>query len=152
MRDAGSKRHSVHVVELSQRSGKPCANCVDRSRPQPWQPYYRFGASRPCGPAGWLAMLLINAGDVDTNPGPTTTRTQVWICDICHIQIQVRKQISIRSHSHPNILSAYTHAIQTTVHASQSPQQSHPQHMVSQQLHRQTKDYKHHKDPAVKVR
>ena len=55
-----------------------------------------FWASRPCGPAGWLAMLLIKAGDVETNPGPTTTRKQVWICDICHRQIQVRKQISIR--------------------------------------------------------
>ena len=53
-----------------------------------------FWASRPCGPAGWLAMLLIKVGDVETNPGPTTTRKQVWICDICHIQI--RKQISIR--------------------------------------------------------
>ena len=52
-------------------------------------------ASRPCEPAGWLAMLLLKAGDVETNPGPTTTRTQVWMCDICHRQIQVRKKISI---------------------------------------------------------
>ena len=29
-------------------------------------------------------------------PGPTTARKQFWICDICHRQIQVRKQISIR--------------------------------------------------------
>ena len=27
--NSGSKRHSLHAVELSQRSGKPCANCVD---------------------------------------------------------------------------------------------------------------------------
>ena len=32
----------------------------------------------------------------ETNPGPTTTCKQVWICDICHRQIQVRKQISVR--------------------------------------------------------
>ena len=84
-------------LELSQRSGKPCANCVDPSRPQQWGTDYRFfWASRPCGPAGWLAMLLIKSGDVETNPGPTTTRKQVWICDICYRQIQVRKQISIR--------------------------------------------------------
>ena len=50
-----------------------------------------FFASWPCGPAGWLAMLLIKAGNVETNPGPTTTRKQVWICDICHRQIQVRR-------------------------------------------------------------
>ena len=55
-----------------------------------------FLASRPCRPAGWMAMLLIKAGNVETNPGPTTTHKQVWICDICHRQIQVRKQISIR--------------------------------------------------------
>ena len=92
----GSKRHRLHVVELSQWSGKPCANCVDPSRPQQWGPDYRFLASRPCTPAGWQAMLLIKAGNVETNPGPTTTRKQVGICDICHRQIQVRKQISIR--------------------------------------------------------
>ena len=44
-----------------------------------------FLACRPCGPAG----------DVETNPGPTTLNKRVWICDICHNQIHVRKQISI---------------------------------------------------------
>ena len=43
-----------------------------------------------------MAMILRKAGDVETNPGPTTTCKQVWICDICHRQIQVRKPISIR--------------------------------------------------------
>ena len=47
-------------------------------------------------PAGWLALLLTKAGDVETNPGPTTPNKKVWICDICHKQIHVRKQISIR--------------------------------------------------------
>ena len=55
-----------------------------------------FWASRPCGPDGWLALLLIKAGDVKTNQGPPTTHKQVWICDICHKQIHRRKQISIR--------------------------------------------------------
>ena len=41
------------------------------------------------------AMGLIKVGDVETNPGPTNTHNQVWICDICHKQIHVRKQISI---------------------------------------------------------
>ena len=53
-------------------------------------------ASQSCGPAGWLATFLIKASDVETNPGSTTSRKQVWICNICHRQIQVRKQISIR--------------------------------------------------------
>ena len=54
-----------------------------------------FGGCRPCGPDGWLALLLTKAGDVETNPGPTTINKKVWICDICHKQIHVRKQISI---------------------------------------------------------
>ena len=55
-----------------------------------------FWACRPCGTAGWLALLLIKAGDVETNPSPTTLNKKVWICDICHKQIHARKQISIR--------------------------------------------------------
>ena len=59
-------------------------------------PIDRFGTTRPCGPTGWLALLLIKAGNVETNSGSTTTTTrkQVWIFDICHRQIHVRMQIS----------------------------------------------------------
>ena len=92
----GSKRHSLHAVDLSQRSGKPCANCVDPPAPSNGGTITVFLASRPCGPTGRLAMLLIKAGNVETNPGQTTTRKEVWICDICHRQIQVWKKISIR--------------------------------------------------------
>ena len=55
-----------------------------------------FWASRPYGPASWLALLLTKAGDVETIPSPTTSNTRVWICDICYKQIHVMKQISIR--------------------------------------------------------
>ena len=34
-------------------------------------PIFCFWASRPCGPAGRLALLLTKAGDIETNPGPT---------------------------------------------------------------------------------
>ena len=60
-----------------------------------WSRFTVFWACRPCGPTGWLALLLTKAGDDETNPGPTTLNKQVWICDICHKQIHVRKQISI---------------------------------------------------------
>ena len=63
--------------------------------------------------AGWLEMLFIKTGDVETNPGQTTTRKQVWIGDICHRQIQVRKQISIKS----NMIEHWVHLrcmLQTT--------------------------------------
>ena len=42
---------------------------------------------------------------------------------------------------HPRTLTAHTHATQTTVHASQSPQQPLAQHRVLRQPHKQTKDY-----------
>ena len=71
-----------------------CANCVEPSRTQQWGPDLPFFWA--CEPAGCLALLLTKAGDVETNPGPTTLNKQVWICDICHKQIHVRKQISIR--------------------------------------------------------
>ena len=54
-----------------------------------------FWASRPCGPDGLLALLFTKAGDVETNPGPTTSHKRVWICDICYKQIHDRKQIFI---------------------------------------------------------
>ena len=57
--------------------------------------FYRFLAGRPSGPASWLSLLLLKANDVETNPGPKHTRTQVWICDICHREIN-RKQTSLR--------------------------------------------------------
>ena len=45
------------------------------------------------------------------------------------------------SPSHHRTLTAHTQATQTTVHASQSPQQPHSQHRVLRQPHKQTKDY-----------
>ena len=55
-------------------------------------------ASRPYGSARWLVLLFIKAGDVEMNPGLTTTRIQLRIYDICHRQIRGIKQISIRCH------------------------------------------------------
>ena len=55
-----------------------------------------FWESWPCGPAGWLALLLIKPVDVETNAVPTTTHRHVWICDLSYKQIHGRKQISIR--------------------------------------------------------
>ena len=57
--------------------------------------------------------------------------------------------------SHHHTLTGYTHATQTTVHVSQSPQQPHSQNGVLRQPHKTDlglpQDYKH-TDPAVKVR
>ena len=50
-----------------------CANCVETLPPPAMGARFTvFWACRPCGPAGWLALLLTKAGDVETNPGPTT--------------------------------------------------------------------------------
>ena len=44
----------------------------------------------------WIAgAALMKAGDVETNPGPTTSHKRVWICDFYYKQIHVRKHISI---------------------------------------------------------
>ena len=48
---------------------------------------------------------------------------------------------ALPSPSHPHTLTAHTHATQTTVHASQSPQQPHSQPRVLRQPHKRTKDY-----------
>ena len=52
---------------------------------------------KPAMQTRWMAGNAPHkTGDVETNLGPTTTCKQVWISNICHIQIQVRKQISRR--------------------------------------------------------
>ena len=53
-----SKRHRQKAAELSRQ----LQAAVQTSRL----------ASRPCGPDGWLALLLIKASVVETNPGPIT--------------------------------------------------------------------------------
>ena len=108
-----------------------CANCVKPSRPQQWGPDLTFcGASRPCGPAGWLALLLTKAGYVETNPGPSTSNKRVWICDILYKQIHVRKQISIRCNmieQSPNQILSSNHPLSNTlsrtkhIHISRTP-------------------------------
>ena len=104
----GSKRHSLQAVELSQQTQAAVQIVSNLPDPINGGPIYRFFGHAghadplggwPCGPAGWLALLLTKAGDVKTNPGPTTLNKQVWICDMCHKQIHVRKQISIRCNS-----------------------------------------------------
>ena len=51
---SGSKRHSLHAVELSQRSGRPCANCVDPSRHKQWVANYCF-FGKPAMRTHWKA-------------------------------------------------------------------------------------------------
>ena len=89
--DTAYKRWSCHS-ELKLL----CKLCRTSPPPAMGARFTVFWTCRPCGAAGWLALLLTKAGDVQTNPGPTTLNKKVWICDICHKQIHVRKQISIR--------------------------------------------------------
>ena len=56
-----------------------CANCGEPPRPSNGGSIYRFWACQPCGPAGWLALLLTKAGDVETNPGPVTISMLLYI-------------------------------------------------------------------------
>ena len=72
-----------------------CTNCVEPPRPQQWGsdlPFFgHAGHAEPLD--GWRCCLQKR---VMSRPGPTTLNKKVWICDICHKQIHVRKQISIR--------------------------------------------------------
>ena len=77
--------------------------------------YDDFLVSRPCGAAGWLALFFIKSGDVETNPGPTTSHKRVWICDICHKEIHVRKQISISF----NMIEQWVHLRCASIRQSQ---------------------------------
>ena len=73
-----------------------CANGVQISCPQQCVPDFPF-LGKPAMRTHWMAGAAPHkAGNVETNPGPTNTHKQVWICDICHKQIHVRKQISMR--------------------------------------------------------
>ena len=64
-----------------------CKLCMSLP-PQQCGPDYRFLGKSVMRTDGWLVLLLMKAGGVETNPGPTNTPKQVWIC--------ARKQISIR--------------------------------------------------------
>ena len=61
-----------------------CANCVEPSAPTKGGPIYRFLGMPAMRTTGLLALLLTKTGDVEINPGPTTSNNRVWICDICH--------------------------------------------------------------------
>ena len=87
----GSKRHSLQMApndttykRWSCHSGLKllCKLCRTSLPPAMGARFTVFWACRPRGPAGWLALLLTKAGDVETNPGPTTLNKKVWICDI----------------------------------------------------------------------
>ena len=102
-----------------------CKMCRHIPPPSNGCPINRFWVSWPCGPAGWQALLLINTGDVETNPGPTPSHKRVWICDICYKQIHVRTQHHpTPPDSGPNTLPTYTTNITTTqtqTHVPHSP-------------------------------
>ena len=79
-------------MELSQRTQAAVQIVSNLPAPQQrWPDLPFFGHAGHADP-----LLLTKAGDVETNPGPTTLNKKVCICDICHKQIHVRKQISIR--------------------------------------------------------
>ena len=90
-----SNRHSLQAVDLSQWLQTAVQIVSKPPAPSNGNPTSRLWTSRQCGPAGWLVLPLIKEGDVQTNPGPTTTHKQVLMFDIGHKQIHGRKYISI---------------------------------------------------------
>ena len=88
LRSCGRLQTTQQIQTAVQIVSKPLATS-NRS------PIYRFGGSRPCRPAGCLLLLLIKVGDVQTNPGPTTSHKRVWIYDICYTQMHVIVMIGL---------------------------------------------------------
>ena len=70
-----------------------CTNCVNTTLPPDMGAQFRF---RPSHLAAWLAVLLTKAGDVESNPGPTTHTNKhapvIWTCDLCHKQTKKQQQ------------------------------------------------------------
>ena len=64
---SGSKRHSLQPVELSQRLQTAVQIVSIPPAPAMGARIIVSRASRSCGPDGWLALLLIKAGDVEIN-------------------------------------------------------------------------------------
>ena len=93
--DFRSKRHNLQVVELSQRSQTAVQIVLNLPAPSNGDPIYLFWTSRPCGPAGWLALFslkrvmsrLIQVRQHHTNESGFVISAIK--------QIHVRKQISI---------------------------------------------------------
>ena len=115
--DTAYKRWSCHSgLQLL------CKLCRTFQPPEMGARFTVFWACRSCEPAGCLALLLTKAGDVETNPGPTTLNKQVWICDICHKQIHVGKQISIWCNRIVNTNTGCTSDVQVSAkHNTQIP-------------------------------
>ena len=123
---------------------------------------------RPIPFFAWLAMNFTKAGDVESHPGLTTRTNKhtpvIWICDLCHKQMN-KQQTSIRcNHTHKNMGSYEMHTdktatIQTgrgdapSTHTHKSEQQhitnksppTHSQTNHHQPTHKQqsTKGHKH---------
>ena len=73
----GSKQHSLQAVELSQRIQTTVDIVSNPPAPSNRGTIYHFCASRTCVPTGWLALLLIKTGDIETHPGPTISHHRV---------------------------------------------------------------------------
>ena len=70
---ASSKRHSLQSVELLQPLQTAVESVSKPPAPAMGAQFTVFLASQSCGHVGWLALLLIKTGDVETNRDPTTT-------------------------------------------------------------------------------
>ena len=74
----GSKRHNLQAVELLQPTQAAVQIVSNLPAPSNGGPINCFFlACRLYGSAGWLALLLTEADDVETNPGPTTLNKKV---------------------------------------------------------------------------
>ena len=85
----------------------------------------------------FLSLCITSATDTNNYILTIACIAQIWIPNyLFEICLIVCNPHTLTAHTH-----THTHATQTTVHASQSPQQPHAQHRILRQPHKQTKGY-----------
>ena len=120
--------------------------------PSPSQPKHRHMSNTPPVPRGLVKPKPNSLIHSPPSPPTPLTSTSPVLDKTPEPRVQLIHALTattphpdptpaLPSPSHHHTLTAHTHATQTTVHASQSPQQPHVQHRVLRQPHNQTKDY-----------
>ena len=111
-----SKRHSLQAVELSQRT-QAAVHIVSNLPAPAMGARFTVFLCMPAMRTHWMAWRCCSHKRVMSRPIQVRQllNKQVCICDICHKQIHVRKQISIRC----NRIEHWVHLRCASIHQAQ---------------------------------
>ena len=74
----------------------------------------------------YRGLLLLRAGDIETNPGPTRQTTQTWTCDICNRELTRRQYALLCNSQTPHWIHKRCTNIRIDQHHSEWTCQLHP--------------------------